>query len=262
MEELQYIRDQDTERRSNGSQVHTEPYSETAINRLKHLVITFYNQGERKFYAIAVDGETVVPKNCDGRKFDRYLQFVNPQTKLVEVKMYQGTSPNCNKYQFVMNQPLSGIQNSKVDVDTEIKKALAEQEMKNELEWLRSEVEKKNKKIKKLKKIIENSGINMQAVTNFVKESKPLLGALGLGMGTGMAGIPQPPETEVEIEPEEQDGEDFSEEQEIYHQLVDNVGKKGIKKALRVMTILSQHPELESSLEELLNQKNSKNEQA
>ena len=250
MEELE---EREIEKRTNGSQVFTEPYSEAGINRLKHLVLTFFNQGDRKYYSIAVDGETVVPKNSDGRKFNRYLQFVNKHTKTIEVKMYQGYSPNCNKYQFVMVKSLSGVPNQSVDVNAEIEKALAEQELKNELEWLRTEVDKKDKKIKKLKKVIENSGINMEKVTSFVKESKGILGALGFGMNTGVSGIPHEPESEVEIEIEEESEE--SEEQEIYNQLVENVGKKGIKKALRVMTMLSQHPELESTLEKALNKK-------
>ena len=263
MEETQNINERATETRGNGSQIYTEPFSENAIGRLKHLVVTFYNQGERKYYAIAVDGETVVPKNSDGRKFNRYLQFVNEDTKTVEVKMFQGYSPNCNKYLFVLNKGLSGVAGQQENVQAKIEAALKAQEIQNELEWLRTELEKKDKKIRKQKKMLENSGINMVEVNKFVQEGKGILGALGFGINSGgVSGIPQEPEAEVEVEIETEGDQPHSEEQEIYHQLVENVGKKGIKKVLRIMTKLSQHPELESKLDEVLNNKNKTDGQA
>ena len=123
MEELDNIHERVIDKRGNGSQVFTEPYSPPAIGRLKHLVLTFYGQGERKYYSIIVDGETVVPKNCDGRKFNNYLRFVNKHTKTVEVRMYKGFSANCNKYLFVMTNGLSGSSKN-VDLKTEIDKAI------------------------------------------------------------------------------------------------------------------------------------------
>ena len=259
MEELEKINERVVDKRANGSQVFTEPYSQPGIGRLKHLVLTFYGQGERKFYSILVDGETVVPKNCDGRKFNNYLRFVNKHTKTVEVRMFQGYSPNCNKYLFVMTNGLSGNAQS-VDLQAEIDKALEEQRIQNELQRLRINVEKKDKKIKKLKKLLENSGINMADVNTLVQEGKGILGALGFGVNQGVSGLPPEPEAEVEIEIEEEST--LSEEQEIYQQLVNNVGKKGIKKALRVMTLLSTHPELESKLVEIIKTKQSEHGEA
>ena len=112
------------DKKENGVQVFTERYSESAINRLKDLVVKLYHLGERKFYAILVDGEFVVKKNCDGRKFDRYLNFVNKETREVEVRMHQGKSFNHNKYIFVLRKGLTGIENSET-VQNRIDKALA-----------------------------------------------------------------------------------------------------------------------------------------
>ena len=258
MEELENIHERVIDKRGNGSQVFTEPYSQPAIGRLKHLVLTFFAQGERKYYSIIVDGETVVPKNADGRKFNNYLRFVNKHTKTVEVRMFQGYSANCNKYLFVLSSGLSGTSQS-IDLQAEIDKALQEQKIQNELQTLRINVEKKDKKIKKLKKLLENSGINMADVNTLVQEGKGILGALGFGVNNGISGMPPEPEAEVEIEIEE---EDQNEEEEIYQQLVNNVGKKGIKKALRVMTMLSTHPELESKLVEIIKEKQSEHGEA
>ncbi len=73
-EELQDNPQFDRETRENGSQVFTQPYNEGALNSLKHLVLAFYDQGKRKYYSILVDGEMVVSKTSDGRKFDKKRQ--------------------------------------------------------------------------------------------------------------------------------------------------------------------------------------------
>ena len=139
-------------------------------------------------------------------------------------------------------------------------KQLEEQRIQNELQALRINCEKKDKKIKKLKKLLENSGISMAEVNTLVQEGKGILGALGFGVNRGISGMPPEPEAEVEIEIE--DDATPNEEEEIYQQLVNTVGKKGIKKALRVMTLLTTHPELESKLVEIIKEKQSEHGEA
>lgn len=242
--------------RGNGSQVFTQPFSEAGMNRLKHLIITFYKQGERKFYSVLVDGEIIIPKTCDGRKFDRYIQFVNPHTHTVEVRMYQGQSPNCNRHQFIVHKGFSGF-GEPDNVQTQIDKALEQQATQNRLGELEKELSRKSKKLRKLKKFIDeaDSESGLDKVKEFASQLMGFAGALGIGRG-----IPTPnnnsQESEVEIEPDE----DTSGSQQIFDDMVETFGEEGVKNALGWMTVLASNPDLQEKLkEEIKNLKQEKN---
>jgi hypothetical protein len=257
--------EREVEVRGNGSQLFTETYSEAAIARLKNLVLTFFAQDERKYYSISLDGEIVVARNCDGRKFDRYLQFLNKHTQMVEVKMYQGFSPNCNRYQFILNRGLAGTPNA-VDVQSQINKALEEQRLQNELDALRTELALKKKKLKKFKKLNENSESGLDKLKELVKGGVELAGALGLGAQKGLSGAPEP-EAEVEIEPADssdtKSDSSTSKSQQVFDDLLETYGEEGVKNALGWMTVLAANPDLVNKLkEELKNQKKSENGKA
>ena len=254
MEEIENTNEREIEVRGNGTQVFTEPYSEAAISRLKNLILSFFAQGERKYYSIAVDGETVVAKNCDGRKFDRYLTFLSKQTQNVEVKMYQGLSPNCNKYQFTITRILSGIGQSG-DMQTQIDKALEEQRILTENENLRNEIASKNKKLKKLK---ENSkGININGLLEKLPE---IVNAYHQIKNPGLAGTPEP-QAEVKVEAQSTTNNAQNENprsQEIYDRLYETYGEKGIMNALKWMEILKSNPDIMDKIREelIIKQKN------
>jgi len=260
MEELEDIQ-RNVETRGNGTQVFTEVYSEVGVGRLKNLVVTFQDQGEQKFYAILVDGEIVVAKTSNGGKFSGYLKFVNEHTKTVEVRMFHGSSPNCNKYQFHLNKglPLAGNPQT-IDVQTQIDKALEEQRLQNELKFLKEKLEKKNRKIKKLKKINEANDTGINKLKELVQGGVELAGVFGLGANKGLSGISQDtpqPESEVEVEI---DGETVSNEtteepsnQEILDILLEKYGEEGIKNVLGLITFISTNPELQQTINEEIN---------
>ena len=259
MEEVQNIANEgierDVEKRSNGSQVFTEKYSEEAVDRLKNLVLTFANQGEDKYYMILVDGEIVVAKNCDGHNFDKYLQFVTKHTQSVEVRMFQGLSPNCNKYKFQMNKGLSGA-NQNVDVQAEIDKALEEQRLQTELKTLKEKLDKKERKIQKLKAKLEEKETGMEQFVELVKNGTQLAGAFGINPNKGLSGTPEP-ESEVDVEIEEENQEpSVSENQQVFNDLLNTFGEDGIKNALGWITILSTNPKLQEKMKEEINKLN------
>lgn len=243
--------------RGNGTEVFNEPYSEKAVRRLKKLVLNFYYQGERKYYSIHVDGEKVVERTSDGRKFNRYLQFVEKETRVVEVRLYKGESFNCNRYLFIISKGLNGV-GKQEEMEEQIKQALEAQEKENELIYLRAELEKKERKIKKLKKLTaqKEEGISLGAVKEFLIEGKGLVDAFrGTPAPTQLGGTE--PESEVTIEAESPDPA-----KAIYDQLYEQVGQEGIMKALNIMGTLSQHPELEEILIKELNKKQAENGEA
>lgn len=259
MEEMQHINEREIAIRSNGSQVFTEAYSGQAVKRLKDLVKAFYNQGERKYYCILVDGEIVVPKNADVRKFSRYLQFINKNTHQVEVRMYQGTSPNCNKYLFIFNKAaaLSG-NSSELSVQEQIEKALEKQRIENELVSLKEQLEQTIEERDELIKENEERGTGLEQLTKLLKEVAPLAGAFGLTPKTGLAGTTQEakPDAEVDIEIESEKKESTPENKEnnqILNDLKRAYGEDGTKNALGWVATINDNQELQNVIREELN---------
>jgi len=141
---------EETSRRRNGGKVFHKAYNQHTIHLLKKLIFRVYNQGLRKFYCILVDGEMVVRRTSDARKFDGHKAYVDHTTEQVEVRLFIGKSFNANRYIFQTQTELSGTPQD-VDVDLEISKALDAQKLQMELESLQRQVEKKDKKVRKLK---------------------------------------------------------------------------------------------------------------
>ena len=103
-------------KRGSGGKVYTEPFDQQRIDRLKQIVFDFFKQGEQKRYGILVDGEMVVPINADSRKFDGYKKYIEGHTKSVEVRMYFGESPTCNRYIFhTGEQAINGVKGQGVE---------------------------------------------------------------------------------------------------------------------------------------------------
>ncbi|MBL4704292.1 MAG: hypothetical protein JKY54_07210 [Flavobacteriales bacterium] len=249
---------EETSRRRNGGKVFHKAYNQHTIHLLKKLIFRVYNQGLRKFYCILVDGEMVVRRTSDARKFDGHKAYVDHTTEQVEVRLFIGKSFNANRYIFQTQTELSGTPQD-VDVDLEISKALEAQKLQMELESLQRQVEKKDKKVRKLKSELEDRKSGLEDLSDLASKAVEIAGMFkGAGQKT-VAGVPAP-SAQVEVEIEEED--DFSEEREIFQELSATVGKKGLKKALEIMTLLSEHPELNDTLKEALNQKKRNHEQA
>ena len=177
---------------------------------------------------------------------------------MVEVKMYQGFSPNCNKYQFLISRGLSGTTHT-VDVEIQIEKALEEQRLQNELAELRNEVAIKDKKLKKLK-TEGGKGIDFEKV---LEQLPKVLGMFGIGKGQALAGVPEPL-AEVEVQAEtnatKQNENIDPTAKEIYNELYKAYGEDGIKNVLKWIAILKANPDVQEKIKVELINKQKKNE--
>lgn len=239
----------ETERRRNGGTVFNEPYNESAIYRFKQLVQKFYEQNERKFYSILVDGETVVKKTSDSRKFDGYQDFINDYTKKVEVRIFineHPNSPNCNRYIFRMGGTLAGVPNP-VDVKAEIKKALKKQRQENEIINLKKKVVQLQKELERAPKV------------DWDKIAEKGLGVLAMikGSGNQLNGIArdQHQESEVIVEVESQTSSELKTGQLLYNALLEKHGVDKIIKAIETIGVIASNPDIRDKVNEMLNDK-------
>ena len=147
----------------------------------------------------------VVSINADARNFDNYKRYLEGHTQSIEVRMFFGESPNCNRHIFHTSQhTLSGMPEK--NVEQKISEALDKQRIETELESLRKELKRKDKIIEEYQEMEEefskkqlninellDKGLQFYAKVNASKNGTP--------PSTSVQGIPQA-EVEVHSEPE------------------------------------------------------------
>lgn len=257
MEQVQHHNNYQGPRRKKKSsgKVYREVYHPERIERLKSIIADFQRQGSQKFYSVLVDGETVVPKNYNAQNFDNYKKYLLSNTQHIEVRMYFGHSPSCNRHVFQTAQaPLGGIRQE--DVDEQIQKALAKQKAENELAHLKKELEKKDKKLKEMK--------GLEAELEALKKKLELTSLLEKGMGMvqsfqsgttpALQGTPEQ-ETEVEVEVSQPE----TKADQFYQQLISDFGEEKAIKAIKTWQIFTKYPELKNEFIAIVNQKIKKN---
>lgn len=245
-------------KRKNGGQIFTEIYNPNRIERLKSIIKDFYQQGQKKRYCILVDGEMVVSINTDARNFDSYKRYLEGHTQSIEVRMFFGESPNCNRHIFHTSQKtLSGMPEK--DVEQKISEALEKQRIQTELESLRKELKRKDKIIEEYEEMEEelskkqlninellDKGLQFYAKVNASKNGTP--------PATPVQGIPQA-EVEVHSEPE-------TESEKHFQKLQEQFSEKELIKGLKTWKVFAKHPELRKEFTELINNKINNNGEA
>ncbi len=258
------------ETRDNGTQVFREIYSEGAIKRLRHLIKTSWSEGNKKFYSILIDGEKVVEKTSDVRKFDSYAKYLNPFTKVVTVLMYKGYSFNNNRYEFTVSHGLSGALGGQSQ-EERFQKMVADYKKEQEFKALKLELKKKTKKLKELKVMIEQveSEDEKESDFGFAKVSGMVNQALGIvhqikgGAPPALGNAPasQLQEEEVIIEAVEEEEEKpkkkkkKTEEEQLFGVLFKNQGAEQIIRMTNFMQKMSEHPDLNAKFQKELNNK-------
>jgi hypothetical protein len=236
--------------------VFTESYNVERIERLKHIVHDFFKQGQRKRYCILVDGEMVVSVNSDSRNFDNYKKYLLGNTQSIEVRMFFGNSPNCNRHIFQTNHSqLSGVQNKAVE--ERIKEALEKQSIENELIHLRKQVKKKNKKLQAFKALQAELDEKQIDLNDLMTKGMELFQLFKGNGNANTLGQTSEPTASVEVEVESSSPTD-----QYYEQLKQRHPEKTLINVLRTWEVFAKHPELRGEFNQLINQKIKKNEKA
>lgn len=232
----------------NGGKVFHESYSEDRLNALKRLLEKLQSQQRKKRYSILVDGEMIVHNSYEPEQFDDYLDYVEPHTNTVEVRMYFGDSPNGNRYLFHLKERptngLNGFKGGKENVNDLIAEALEKQSMESELVQLRRKYKKTKRRLKEAEQLLEEKQVD---VKDLLSHGMQLYGAF-----QGKPPVPNTvqglPTTEVEIEPE------LSEADEFFRDLKEQLGEEKLINALKIWKIFAKHPEMRSEFLEIIQQ--------
>lgn len=234
----------------NGGKVFHEPYSEDRLNGLKRLLEKLQSQQRKKRYSILVDGEMIVHNSYDPESFDDYLDYVEPHTNTVEVRLYFGDSPNGNRYQFHLKEPsfdgLNGFKGGKENVNDLIAEALEKQSIETELTQLRKKYRKTKRKLREAEQLLEEKQVD---VKDLLSQGMQLYGAFQGKNPTAGTVQGLPAVSEVQIEPE------LSEADEFYQELKEQLGEEKLMNALKIWKIFAKHPEMRSEFLEIIQEK-------
>ena len=236
--------------------VFTETYNPQRIGRLKNIITDFRQQGKPKRYCILVDGEMVVSINKDPSNFDNYKRYLETHTQTIEVRMFFGDSPNCNKHLFHTSQAsLSGTQKG---VQEQIEEALEKQRIKTELETLRSKLKRKNKTIEEYEEIIEELEAKLD------KNKVDIKGVLDKGMelfgkwkaNNGEKPVQGIPEAKSEVEVQaESDEKPETKSDKFYQKLKNKYSHESLDNSLKIWSVWLKHPELKDEFMVIVKQK-------
>lgn len=234
----------------NGGKVFHEPYSEDRLNALKRLLEKLQSQLRKKRYSILVDGEMIVHNSYDPELFDDYLDYVEPHTNTVEVRLYFGDSPNGNRYLFHLKEQttngLNGLNGGKENVNDLIAEALEKQSIESELTQLRKKYKKTKRRLREAEQLLEEKQVD---VKDLLSQGMQLYGAFqGNNPAAGtIQGLP--PVSDVQIEP------DLSEADEFYQELKEQLGEEKLMNALKIWKIFAKHPEMRSEFLDIIQEK-------
>lgn len=234
----------------NGGKVFHEPYSEERIQSIRRMIETQQQQGKHKRFSISVDGEMVINNTTNLELFDRYIDFIEPHTEKLEIRLYFGASPNANRYLFHLKEkPFSGL--GQVEKPTHVNDivadALERQSIETELEILR----RKYKKLKKKHRAAQAELSEKETdVKDLLSQGIQLFGVLNAGKPAEQGQVQGlPPTSEVHIEKE------LSKADEFYEELKEQVGEDKLIVALKTWKVFAAHPELRSEFLQIVNQK-------
>jgi len=153
-----------------------EKYSEDKIEKLHGFLQKNFERGEPIQYEILVDRLKVVKRTSNPDQFRDFQDFVDGNTKNIEVIFYQGSSMHYDKWMFTFveekkEQGLSGI-----EVDSKIQEGISREKER----WEMKELKDKNKDLEKEVAELESEVEKLEKVIEEAKASEsPLKGFLG-----------------------------------------------------------------------------------
>ena len=247
-----------------------EAYSPERLERLKRLINNMQERGRVKFFSINLDGEMVVPRTNDLEEFDDLLDFIEPHSKLIEIRTFFGNSSNCNTYQFYLyglpQQPTTNSLNGlgAVEVNEKIQEALHKQQLETQLLLMEKEkqaladqvlqLKKKMKKYKNLQTQLDEKKIDINDLLTKGIELLGVFQAKKNGSNAPIQGLPNLPPSEVELVEEKTPAQDH------FEQLKDKYSDDQLLRAMKTSEVFVKYPELREEFQAIVKSKKQQHE--
>lgn len=243
-----------------------EDYTPERVQRLKRIIENLQNKGRIKMYSITIDGEIIVAKTEDIEEFDDHLDFVEADSKVIEIRTFFGSSPNCNLYQFYVNgmprQTSGGL--GAIEINDRIQEALYKQQLETSINLLEKDnknlqdqillLKKKLKKYKNLQSKLDEKQID---INDLFTKGIELFGAVKgnkIGAEKPVEGLPHL--TTVDIEPMVEK----TPAQDHFDQLKSTYTDEQLLKAMKTSEVFVRYPDLREEFQAIVKSKMKKNE--
>lgn len=231
-------------------QIFYKPYSPERLSNIKTLIENFERQGVSKRYAILVDGEVCIPHGSSIEEFDNYLEFMHPESETVEVRLYQGESPNYKLHVFNIRETapggygLNGV-GSPLSVEEQIAKALEKKQLEWELEKTRGKLKRKNKELRRYQDDEDQKpGLDLGGI---IEKVLPILG----GAKSAPKELPEHAVSGVDEDGAQIVGQVGEADKHLAH-LKKQFSDKDILQAIRLAEFFLKNPQLHPQLREIL----------
>jgi hypothetical protein len=153
-----------------------EKYNQEKIDKLHDYLKMYQELGQPLEFEILVDGFKAVRRTSNIEIFRLFENFVNADTKAIEVLFFQGTSNNNDKHIFTMGEEVKENGLSGFEIDNRIN----EQVGKARKEWEFEQLKKDNFEWEEYAKELEEDVSKLEKELQEVKSSQsPLHGILG-----------------------------------------------------------------------------------
>ncbi len=155
-----------------------ERYDPKKVERLAEHLRLYQEKGQPIDFEIIVDGFKVVRRTNDPNMFSMYENFIDADTRSMEILIYNGASNNNDKTIFYFGEiPKEGL--SGVDIDNRIDEGVERKLKEKEYDELKKENEKLQGEIKDLEKEVEQLEKEKAEMEASQSPLKGLLGEVG-----------------------------------------------------------------------------------
>lgn len=235
--------------------ISNEVYSKERLESIQRIISRLDENNQTKYYQILIDSEVIVHKTNDPNRFFEYLDYIEPNSHVLEVRTFFGSSPNCNSHRFYFKglpaQNLGGI-----DVDEKIQVALHQKNLETEImllqrdkDLLLEKIESQKKKLKNYKKLQEKLDEKQIDINDLFTKGVQLIGMINSKKTPQVEQVQGLPEMGIEQVKEE------SETDKHFQELKENYSESEIKNSIQAWEFFAQHPELKNEFESIIKQK-------
>jgi hypothetical protein len=154
-------------------------YSQARIDQIQRLLERLQTAGDAKEYDILVDNIPVVPRTHNLELFNSYEEEIQPDTRNVTIRIYQGSSHNCDRYMFNLNgggaNGLGGLSGTEGGLEGLIEKEVN----RKKLEWDHDLLGKDFEELKKENRSLKTQNDKLETELNSLQSTHSKMGMFG-----------------------------------------------------------------------------------
>lgn len=145
------------------------PFDQFKIEKLRIFLLEMAERGQPRPFEIFVDTLKVIPKTCDPKEFDNYEHYVDEQTEIIRILIYNtDASPRNEKYVFRLRK--CRREGELGEIESLIQDRLTAQERDYKANAVRGELDDVRKKLTEAEEYIEELQKELEEVRNSKKQ--------------------------------------------------------------------------------------------